>query len=257
MNMLLFIVGILASLQLSTAFGWRPSFSSCHRAPRGVMSSSFCRHGRLWVASSHHNIPTNNSSVETNAEIPTNMEYEMLQQENGLLRETIRQLEMENERLKSSASRIVIENFEGEGKMPPESFWFEGMSSSMPNESTMEKGITLTGEEMESSSPMWCDELDDGDVCPVEPTISFGEALRDRAYWLVGLLVMQSCSGFILAHNELLLEKHPVIIYFLTMLVGAGGNAGNQASVRGTVLYECCAFTVSVNAVSFSFASFF
>ena len=45
---------------------------------------------------------------------------------------------------------------------------------------------------------------------------------------------MQSCSGFILARNELLLEAHPVIIYFLTMLVGAGGNAGNQASVRGT-----------------------
>lgn len=61
-----------------------------------------------------------------------------------------------------------------------------------------------------------------------------GEALRDRAYWLCGLLAMQSCSGFILARNELLLESHPVIIYFLTMLVGAGGNAGNQASVRGT-----------------------
>jgi hypothetical protein len=30
------------------------------------------------------------------------------------------------------------------------------------------------------------------------------------------------------------LYLHPVIIYFLTMLVGAGGNAGNQASVRGT-----------------------
>lgn len=69
--------------------------------------------------------------------------------------------------------------------------------------------------------------------CPTEPTISFGEALRDRAVWLVGLLVMQSLSGFILAKNEALLENHPVIIFFLTMLVGAGGNAGNQASVRG------------------------
>ena len=67
----------------------------------------------------------------------------------------------------------------------------------------------------------------------MEPTISFGEALRDRAYWLVGLLVMQSCSGIILSRNEVLLANHPVIIYFLTMLVGAGGNAGNQASVRG------------------------
>lgn len=71
------------------------------------------------------------------------------------------------------------------------------------------------------------------DECPVEPTVSFGEALRDRAYWLVGLLVMQSFSGIILSRNEALLADHPVIIYFLTMLVGAGGNAGNQASVRG------------------------
>lgn len=69
--------------------------------------------------------------------------------------------------------------------------------------------------------------------CPIEPTISFGEALRDRAYWLVGLLLMQSFSGIILSRNEALLADHPVIIFFLTMLVGAGGNAGNQASVRG------------------------
>ena len=64
--------------------------------------------------------------------------------------------------------------------------------------------------------------------------VSFGEALRDRAYWLVGLLLMQSFSGIILSRNEALLADHPVIIFFLTMLVGAGGNAGNQASVRGT-----------------------
>jgi len=61
---------------------------------------------------------------------------------------------------------------------------------------------------------------------------SFREALRDRSQWLIGLLILQSCSGFILSRNEILLQRHPVIIYFLTMLVGAGGNAGNQASVR-------------------------
>ena len=71
------------------------------------------------------------------------------------------------------------------------------------------------------------------DECPVEPTISFNQALRDRAYWLVGLLLMQSFSGIILSRNEALLSNHPAIIFFLTMLVGAGGNAGNQASVRG------------------------
>ena len=47
---------------------------------------------------------------------------------------------------------------------------------------------------------------------------------------------MQSFSGIILSRNEALLADHPVIIFFLTMLVGAGGNAGNQASVRGTYI---------------------
>jgi len=47
-------------------------------------------------------------------------------------------------------------------------------------------------------------------------------------------LILQSMSSFILARNEALLQKHLVIVRFLTMLVGAGGNAGNQASVRGT-----------------------
>ena len=76
------------------------------------------------------------------------------------------------------------------------------------------------------------DDKYDAFTCPIEPDVSFGDALRDRAYWLCGLLAMQSLSGFILARNEVLLQNHPVIIYFLTMLVGAGGNAGNQASVR-------------------------
>lgn len=61
---------------------------------------------------------------------------------------------------------------------------------------------------------------------------SFLDSLRDRGKWLVALLFFQSCSGIILARNEMLLKQHPIIVYFLTMLVGAGGNAGNQASVR-------------------------
>eukprot|EP00529_Nitzschia_sp_RCC80_P022429 CAMPEP_0113509574 /NCGR_PEP_ID=MMETSP0014_2-20120614/37654_1 /TAXON_ID=2857 /ORGANISM="Nitzschia sp." /LENGTH=494 /DNA_ID=CAMNT_0000405425 /DNA_START=307 /DNA_END=1791 /DNA_ORIENTATION=+ /assembly_acc=CAM_ASM_000159 len=61
--------------------------------------------------------------------------------------------------------------------------------------------------------------------------MSFFRSAADRAGWLVGLLVLQSLSSFILARNELLLQQHAVIVQFLTMLVGAGGNAGNQASV--------------------------
>jgi len=129
---------------------------------------------------------------------------------------------MENERLHETSSKIIIETFEREGRYV-ESPWYQaGMLS--PND--------ISASEFESEQ--WCDELEEG-VCPVEPTVSFMDAMRDRANWLVGLLALQSCSGFILSHNEALLERHPVIIYFLTMLVGAGGNAGNQASVRGTL----------------------
>lgn len=60
----------------------------------------------------------------------------------------------------------------------------------------------------------------------------FFSSLLDRAVWLIGLLIIQSCSSFILAFNERLLRNHTAIVYFLTMLVGAGGNAGNQATVR-------------------------
>lgn len=220
-------VGILALCLPIPTTSWSPLF----RSPRRVSSLSSRPNSRLWVAQQHSDVPVNNNTTleVTTVDTPTTeLEYDLLQEENNLLRETIRQLEQENERLKNSASRIVIENFEGEGKMAPDFFW--NFREEQPS------GITMTGEAMETSSSnpngIWCDELD-GDECPIEPAISFGEALRDRALWLVGLLIMQSCSGFILAQNELLLDKHPVIIYFLTMLVGAGGNAGNQASVRG------------------------
>eukprot|EP00536_Pseudo-nitzschia_multiseries_P011218 jgi/Psemu1/297807/fgenesh1_pm.371_\ len=150
------------------------------------------------------------------------------------LRDSIRQLEEENERLKkfveqrhereleaaavaakNNEKRIILERFEGEHL-----FDSQGSSSSS----------SMTAVETEDEE-LWCDDLD-GDECPIEPTVSFGQALRDRAYWLVGLLIMQSLSGIILSRNELLLANHPVIIYYLTMMVGAGGNAGNQASVR-------------------------
>jgi hypothetical protein len=42
--------------------------------------------------------------------------------------------------------------------------------------------------------------------------------IQERLSVLVGLLIFQSCSSFILAANEGLLSKHPAIIYFLTML---------------------------------------
>lgn len=68
------------------------------------------------------------------------------------------------------------------------------------------------------------------DLYNCEP--DFFHSMIDRSCWLVGLLIFQSLSSFILKYNEDLLQTHPVIVYFLTMLVGAGGNAGNQATVR-------------------------
>mmetsp|Transcript_64968 Transcript_64968/g.141609 ORF Transcript_64968/g.141609 Transcript_64968/m.141609 type:complete len:281 (+) Transcript_64968:43-885(+) len=52
-----------------------------------------------------------------------------------------------------------------------------------------------------------------------------------RTGWLVGLLLFQSTSSVILEHFGPLLQYHPVVVYFLTMLVGAGGNAGGQSTV--------------------------
>ncbi len=55
--------------------------------------------------------------------------------------------------------------------------------------------------------------------------------LEDRMSWLVGLLILQSFSSIILSHFHTLIETHESIIFFLTMLVGAGGNAGGQSVV--------------------------
>lgn len=52
-----------------------------------------------------------------------------------------------------------------------------------------------------------------------------------RAACLVLLLMCQSTSSVILEHFDALIQSHPVVIYFLTMLVGAGGNVGGQSVV--------------------------
>jgi len=145
-------------------------------------------------------------------------DLDRLKRENAALREVVLQLETENERLhQEAAGMIVLETFEGEGKLRRAAQERTHGSSSSPNGSS---AVTITGEEMstfwdgdrDDDPTLWCDELEEG-ACPVEPTVSFGEALRDRAYWLVGLLVLQSLSGIILAHNEALLSNHPVSTY--------------------------------------------
>ena len=68
-------------------------------------------------------------------------------------------------------------------------------------------------------------------VAGVSMADPFAFRWRKRTAVLVALLAFQSCSSFILAHFEKLLQRHSVVVFFLTMLVGAGGNAGNQAAV--------------------------
>lgn len=183
-----------------------------------------------------------------------------LETENSFLRNSILQLKEENENLKkyqkeilneqkrikarnnNNSNKIILESFEGEHLFDssPSSFRRNNNTNSEKGkEKNYDDDTSLLSSstssdiliEMEEVDELWCDSLD-GDQCPLEPTISFGEALRDRAYWLVGLLILQSLSGIILMRNEALLINHPVIIYYLTMMIGAGGNAGNQASVR-------------------------
>ena len=44
--------------------------------------------------------------------------------------------------------------------------------------------------------------------------------IYSRGKWLLGLLIVQSTSGVVLENFEKLIEKHLVITFFLTMLVG-------------------------------------
>ncbi|KAL9178630.1 hypothetical protein ACHAXT_001968 [Thalassiosira profunda] len=171
-------------------------------------------------------------------------ELTKLRRENELLQERLTLLQTQNDQLLrqqkespeadrvSYEQRLILEDFEGEG-IPFEVEFKNAMSRIR----TAGDG-TEDDDELGLSDPIEDDvcEYDDASnswgECPVEPNVTFADAMKSRAYWLVGLLALQSCSGFILSRNELLLQDHPVIIYFLTMLVGAGGNAGNQASVR-------------------------
>jgi len=94
---------------------------------------------------------------------------------------------------------------------------------------------SLVESEQKKDSELWLDVEADLEASPKATYINqtFWQQFKDRCSWLVGLLILQSCSSFILKRNEELLESHLDIYNFLTMLVGAGGNAGNQACVRG------------------------
>jgi len=54
--------------------------------------------------------------------------------------------------------------------------------------------------------------------------------LLSRLPWLVGLLAFLTVSSAILEYYDALLQRHLVIAFYLTALVGCGGNSGSQAA---------------------------
>jgi magnesium transporter len=65
--------------------------------------------------------------------------------------------------------------------------------------------------------------------------------VRQRIPWLVGLLFLQSFSSMILASYDKMISNYTIITLFLTMLIGTGGNAGNQSAtlvIRGLTTKE-------------------
>jgi magnesium transporter len=72
--------------------------------------------------------------------------------------------------------------------------------------------------------------------------------IKQRIGWLAGLLLFQSLSSFILKQYDALINQYMLIPLFLTMLIGTGGNAGNQSAtliIRGLATGEI----TSINAI--------
>lgn len=62
-----------------------------------------------------------------------------------------------------------------------------------------------------------------------------------RGVWLIGLLVLQGFSSMILSKYSDMINKYTIVAVFLTMLIGTGGNAGNQSAtliIRGLTTRE-------------------
>ena len=92
------------------------------------------------------------------------------------------------------------------------------------NRATVDQPLDTRAEDLDLDLDAM-ESLVDADATVVE------EALT-RGRWLLGLLVLQSSSSVVLQQYADLVRENIVITLFLTMLVGAGGNAGNQSAIR-------------------------
>mmetsp|Transcript_31194 Transcript_31194/g.56580 ORF Transcript_31194/g.56580 Transcript_31194/m.56580 type:complete len:394 (-) Transcript_31194:175-1356(-) len=101
--------------------------------------------------------------------------------------------------------------------------------------------FTITGTENHQAAGEGALQQGDDRLVPAGDTIQaeaaeFGpvETLQlfwPRCFWLASMLLIQSISSFILSRFQSLIDSHDDIIFFLTMLVGLGGNAGGQSVV--------------------------
>jgi hypothetical protein len=196
---------------------WRSSNKRFGNHHQGSRRRPFSLHQLLETAEEgeltkhYHYVLGKQGTKDTGLCAEADNDAQQLYASNQELRQKVESLEEEVRYLRAKVStRIVLESFEGENRLlvrAKNEYRYDDEnndgSTGTNMMATRSSGMT-TGD-----SAMWCDELEDGS-CPVEPMISFTEALRDRALWLVGLLMLQSFSGIILAHNEGLLARHPV-----------------------------------------------
>lgn len=81
-------------------------------------------------------------------------------------------------------------------------------------------------------------------ITPVERSYfhtPFWELIGQRSPWLITLLILQSVSSLIMNKFQSILDANIILSFFLTMLIGTGGNAGNQSGavvVRGLATGE-------------------
>lgn len=59
---------------------------------------------------------------------------------------------------------------------------------------------------------------------------TIGLLYRKRVFWLVFLVFGNLLSGLGIAHYEEIIEANIVLVFFLPLLVGSGGNAGSQSA---------------------------
>ena len=109
------------------------------------------------------------------------------------------------------------------------------VSDALSNLGPRSLSIGTEGEAVPLTRRSTDDDTDNNDASSSFLTLSDGGTVLDEAWkrgtWLLGLLVLQSSSSVVLERYADLVKDHIEITLFLTMLVGAGGNAGNQSAI--------------------------